>query len=343
MPFGWIGAVRHDEADSREQLSGVPLDLGHHSTRTIPRARPVGEIVVCHHGLARLQHLRSCLIGLNLSPQHGVGWQPDGVEEVVLFQVLVDLRAGKAGVAPELFAQPRLGVPFYNRVQQIPPAIRAGDVTLSQHRAFTVAELVEAEQRVIADASVVTVVLGSLLLAMYRALRTIQVQDETLGLRMGHRRRDPRGIQRHQPFPVALGREYLGLETSHGISRCCLPLTRSSAHNQPHRRVPSKTIRIIGVGVSRQATVDRLSDQRHQVVLDVASLPPFLQKTIRHLGQPELIIQLAVGQQSSVGGDLAAHKLQPHSSVELQAQRLLLAFTHAVPPAIIAAMPAAML
>jgi hypothetical protein len=39
---------------------------------------------------------------------------------------------------------------------------------------------------VLADTPVVAVVLGALLLARYRALRTNQVQEETLGLPTGH-------------------------------------------------------------------------------------------------------------------------------------------------------------
>ena len=57
--------------------------------------------------------------------------------------------------------------------------------------------------------------------------------------------------------------------------------------------------------------------------------------------QSELPIQFPVRHQTGVGADLAAHKLQPHPSIELKAQLLLLAFTHWVPPAIIAAMPIA--
>jgi len=44
-------------------------------------------------------------MGLDLPLQHGVGRQPDGVQEVVLFQALVDLWSRKARVAPELLAQ----------------------------------------------------------------------------------------------------------------------------------------------------------------------------------------------------------------------------------------------
>ena len=54
----------------------------------IPCARPVGEVVARHHGLAKLQHLGPRQMGVNLAPQHGVGWQPDGVQEVVLFQAV---------------------------------------------------------------------------------------------------------------------------------------------------------------------------------------------------------------------------------------------------------------
>jgi hypothetical protein len=240
-----------------------------------------------------------------------------------------------------MLAQPALRIPFHDRVQELPPTVSAGDVALAEHRAFTVAELVEAEQGVIADAPVVAVVLGALLLAMHRVLRTVQVQDQTPGLRMGHGRRHPGGVQRGQPFPVALGREDRGLRASHRVTRCRLLATRPAAHYQAQGWVPGQAIGIIGVGVTRQATIDRLAEQRHQVVLDAASRPLLPQELTHHRRQPQLPIQLAVRHHPGVGSDLATHELQPHPSVELQAQRLLLAFTHWVPPAITAAMPAA--
>jgi hypothetical protein len=72
-------------------------------------------------------------------------------------------------------------------------------------------------------------------------------------------------------------------------------------------------------------------------VLDIPPRSLLRQKLTCHFRQSELLIQLAVRQQSGVGGDLAARKLEPNPSVELQAQWLLLPFTHRVPPAIIAA------
>jgi hypothetical protein len=56
-------------------------------------------------------------MGLDHPLQHGVGRQPDGVQEVVLLQVLVDLRAGKPRIASELLAQSGVGVPPDDRVQ----------------------------------------------------------------------------------------------------------------------------------------------------------------------------------------------------------------------------------
>ena len=62
-----------------------------------------------------------------------------------------------------------------------------------------------------------------------------------------------------------------------------------------------------GLRKPAQAAVDRLSGQRHQVVLDIAPRSLLRQKLTRHLRQPELLVQLAVRQQSGVGSDLAAH------------------------------------
>jgi len=181
-----IGTVGHEEANPRAQLTGGPFELGHHPTRPIPRARLVQQVVEGPHGGAWLQPLRPLQVWLEHSLQYGIAGQAERIQKLVLLQKLIALWASKPGVTPELLAQPGLGVPVHNRGQELPPTVSAGDVALAQPRAFTVTALVEAEQRVLADTPVVAVVLGALLLARYRALRTNQVQEETLGLPMGH-------------------------------------------------------------------------------------------------------------------------------------------------------------
>jgi len=186
-----------------------------------------------------------------------------------------------------------------------------------------------------------TVVPGALLLPMHRALRAVQVQDQTPGQRMRHRPRNPGCIQRRQPGLVVVRREDPGLKAPHRIPGGGPTVTRASAHHQAHRRVSRQAVGVIRVRVSGEAAVDRLPDQRHQVVLHIAPQALPGQKLTRHPRQPQLLIQLPVREQAGVRTDLAPYELQPHPSVELQAQRLLLAFTPGVPPAIPAAMTTA--
>ena len=49
------------------------------------------------------------------------------------------------------------------------------------------------------------------------------------------------------------------------------------------------------------------------------------------IGQLQCVIQLAVGQQSSIGGNRRATKLEHKSPVEVKSQRLIVQFTHSPP------------
>ena len=76
-------------------------------------------------------------------------------------------------------------------------------------------------------------------------------------------------------------------------------------------------------------------------MLNVPPRPLLGQKLTGRRRQPEPPIQFPICHQTGVGADLTTHEIQPHLGVELHAQRLVFAFTHWVPPAVFAAMPAA--
>jgi hypothetical protein len=49
-----------------------------------------------------------------------------------------------------------------------------------------------------------------------------------------------------------------------------------------------------------------------------------------HVGQPERVIEVTIGEQSGVGGDPGAMKLELQAAVEIKPQRLVLRFTRRV-------------
>ena len=235
--------------------------------------------------------------------QHFVARQPYGVEDSPLLQVLIDVRLGECGIGPKVPAHPCRPVARQDRIQYITPPVRAMYVPRTEHRALAVTELVEHEQRVIARATKVTVVRCSLLFSMYRALRTVHVQDHSPVRRAGHSSVHPLGVQSAQPFYVAVLRKHLGLEPAHGVGASRRSVYASVSNDYPHRRIVGQPFSIVGILVACQTTVHRLPEKAHQSVLHVAAAPSILQTLTRRLCQSQRIVQLAAGQQLSVRGD----------------------------------------
>ena len=93
-----------------------------------------------------------------------------------------------------------------------------------------------------------------------------------------------------------------------------------------------KAFGIIGVIVASKAAVDGLSEQRDEVVADVATGAAFLEIVGSNMGKAQGIIQLSNGQESGIGSDGGTVKLQTDFGVELEPERGFVAVTHQVPP-----------
>src|SRR5262249_40035264 len=88
--------VGDDEADAGEQLARVPLHLDYHAAGTLPRPGPVAEAVVEDLRLARRPAHGPLQQRGDLSLQHGVGLDPDGVAEGFLLQQAQQFRPANA-------------------------------------------------------------------------------------------------------------------------------------------------------------------------------------------------------------------------------------------------------
>ena len=89
-----LGPGRHggdDDAHPREQFSPVPFPLGHDPPWPVPAPRLIRK----GDGLSRRSPHRALQQVLNLPLQHLFAGEPDDVEDLPLFQVRIDFRAGK--------------------------------------------------------------------------------------------------------------------------------------------------------------------------------------------------------------------------------------------------------
>jgi hypothetical protein len=83
----------------------------------------------------------------DLSPQDGVGRQPDRVTHALAFEELVYLRVGKRRAAAEIVPFDRAPIADIHRLQHFPPAGDAVDGSGPQGAPLKIAELVEHEKR----------------------------------------------------------------------------------------------------------------------------------------------------------------------------------------------------
>ena len=95
--------------------------------------------------------------------------EPDGIQKTFTFQIFVYLWFCKCCVAAGIFPDIFIFIPFHYRRQKFLPAISDVDFTGAKQHSFTVAELIEAEQRMEAIAAEMTVICPAFLLAVYRA------------------------------------------------------------------------------------------------------------------------------------------------------------------------------
>ena len=87
-----------------------------------------------------------------------VGRHPDGIQEAVFLQVFIDLWLGEGRIATKVFPDILALVPLNDRFQNFLPTISAVDITRAQQDAFTIPELIEAEQRMETGTPAMTVV-----------------------------------------------------------------------------------------------------------------------------------------------------------------------------------------
>ena len=104
------------------------------------------------------------------------------------------------------------------------------------------------------------------------------------------------------------------------------------AHDDSHGWVLGKAFGIIGVIVASKAAIDGLSEQRDEVVSDVATGTALLEVVLSDFGKPQGIIKLSKSKKTSVGGEGGAMTFQADFGVEPEPEGSLWSVTLWVPP-----------
>ena len=100
----------------------------------------------------------------------------------------------------------------------------------------------------------------------------------------------------------------------------------ATADNPAHRRVTSQAVGVVHVLIATEAAEDGLAKQSCQRMPAVLAGARVIETIANHVGQPERVIEFAIGEQSGVGGDPGAMKLELQAAVEFKPQRLVLRF-----------------
>ena len=92
----------------------------------------------------------------------------------------------------------------------------------------------------------------------------------------------------------------------------------TTANDPAHRRITPEPVGIVHVLVPGKASEHRLPQHPDQIMPTVPARASISQILPRDLHQSEGIVQLAIGQQAGVGGDIGAVELELQSAVEIE-------------------------
>ena len=123
--------------------------------------------------------------------QVGIGFEPDGVEIIFVFEKLIEIGQGEGSIAPEIPARCGGAIARDHGLHHRAPRVGTMHVTGTEHAPFKVTELVEHEERMIACTFEMAVVGSTFLVAMGGTDAAIHVQDHGFGKAGGTRYIDP--------------------------------------------------------------------------------------------------------------------------------------------------------
>ena len=168
----------------------------------------------------------------------------------------------------------------------------------------------------------------TLLIAVGRALAAVHVEDDDLRRLAPMNPVGPGTGEIAQGCQVLLRRQPLCLEAAHLTGRGCTTIKALAVDDGSHRWITRQSLGIVHVLVSGQASKHRLAQQARQEVARVRATPQVRPRRPAEIGEAENLVQLAVGQQTGVGGDLAPVGFQLEATIEIAPKRRWFRFTH---------------
>ena len=141
---------------------------------------------------------------------------------------------------------------------------------------------------------------------------------------------DPDARKVSERAKVLVDGKKLRLEAPHLAGGSGLLCSSATADNPAHRRVTSQAVGVVHVLIATEAAEDGLAKQSCQRMPAVLSGARVNEIVASHVGQPERVIEFTIGEQSGVGGDPGAMKLELQAAVEIKPQRLVLGFTRRI-------------
>jgi hypothetical protein len=141
---------------------------------------------------------------------------------------------------------------------------------------------------------------------------------------------DPLARKVSQCREVHICREPLRLEAPHLAWRSRVALHRLTADNPAHRRIVTQPFGVVHVLIAGETAEHRLPQQTDQRVATILTGARIGEHLAGQRSQSERIVKLAIGEQSGIGGDDAAAKLQQQAAVKIEPKGTRFLFTHPV-------------
>ena len=217
-----------------------------------------------------------------------------------------------------------------HRLQHRAPTIGTMHVARSQRAPFDIAELIEHKQRMVTGAAEMAVIGAAFLLAVGRAFARIHIENDGLRRSPLVHLVDPLAGQIGERGKVLGPAEPLRLEAAHLAGRGGRPADRPVADHPAHRRVAAQPLGVVHVLIAGQPPEHRLAQQGPPADVDHSCRCACRPAYRRRVGQTQRVVQLAVSQQSGIGGDRRTAKLEHQAAVEIEPQRLAVRFTRRV-------------
>jgi hypothetical protein len=170
----------------------------------------------------------------------------------------------------------------------------------------------------IAGALVMTVPNAQLLLAMGRADARIHVEHDAARRPSTVHQVDPVAGQVGQRGHVGRRCKPLRLEAAHLTWRNRTALRGLATDNPANRRIVTQTFGIVHVFVAGEPTEHRLPEQTDQRMATVLAGPRVGKHVACQRGQSKRVVKLAIGEQSCIGRNSGAAKLQRQAAVKIE-------------------------